>query len=167
MNILLNWIQPNSNFWVDFLIEFSRKRGYSIIFWIEYFSKNDIEWYLNWILSWNEWMNRIFNRYFHFLIKKTLFFSIWTLFGQFLGTFLIRPVSMIPRLLNWTIFWIESLEFIFNWILVWIEFCVKQSQCGSTRYCHMGEQYWIEYWIESFFGKIQILNWIREGIAHP
>ena len=34
MNILLNWIKPNSNFWIDFLIEFSRKKGYWIFFWI-------------------------------------------------------------------------------------------------------------------------------------
>ena len=29
---------------------------------------------------------------------------------------------LVPPLLNWIIYWIESLEFILNWIIVWIEF---------------------------------------------
>ena len=86
-------------------------------------------------------------------MKSPLFCLFWTLFGQFLGTFPIRPVSMIPWLLNWIIFWIESAEFLLNWIIFWIESWVMQ--------------YWIEYWIKLFFGKIQTLNWIRLGIAHP
>ena len=47
----------------------------------------------------------------------------------FLGTFLIQSVSMIPWLLNWILFWIESPEFILN----------------------------NQYWVESFFDKIQTL----------
>ena len=51
------------------------------------------------------------------------------------------------ELLNWIIYWIESLEFILelNNSLNWI----------------FGDQYWIEHWIESIIGKIQTLNWIR------
>ena len=76
---------------------------------------------LNWILSWNEWMNHILNRYLPFLMKSPLFCLFWTLFGQFLGTFPIRPVSMIPWLFNWIIFWIESAEIFLNWTIFWIE----------------------------------------------
>ena len=108
---------------------------------------------LNWILPWNEWMTHILNQYLPLLMKKPLFFCLfWTLFGQFLGTFPILPVSMIPWLLNWIIFWIESAEFFFDRIIIWIESWVKQ--------------YWIEYEYESFFGKIQTLIWIRLGIGH-
>ena len=100
---------------------------------------------LNWILSWNEWMNHILNRYLPFLMKSPLFCLFWTLFGQFSGTFPIRPVSKSPWLLNWIIFWIESAELFLNWIMFWIESWV--------------EQYWIEYWMNH-------LNWIRLGIGH-
>ena len=84
----------------------------------------------------------------HFWRKAPLFVYFW----HFTGTFPIWLVSMMPWLLNWIIFWIESAEFILNWIIFWIGFWVKQ--------------YWMEYWMNHFFGKIQKLNWIRLGIGH-
>ena len=66
-------------------------------------------------------------------------------FGHFLGTFPIRPVSMIPWLLNWIIFWIESAKYFLNWMIFWIESWVKQ--------------YWIEYWINHFLAKFKY--WIE------
>ena len=62
-----------------------------------------------------------------------------------MGTFPIRPVSMIPWLMNWIIFWIESAEFFLNWIIFWIESWAKQ--------------YWIEYWMNHFLAKFK--NWIE------
>ena len=100
---------------------------------------------LNWILSWNEWITQFFNRYLPFLMISPLFCLFWTLFGQFLGTFPIRPVLIIPWLLNWIIFWIESPEFILNWIIFWIESWVKQ--------------YWIKYWMNHFLAKFKY--WIE------
>jgi len=100
---------------------------------------------LNWILPWNEWMNHILNRYLPFLMKSPLFCLFWTLFGQFSGTFPIRPVSKSPWLLNWIIFWIESAEFFLNWIIFWIESWVKR--------------YWIEYWMNHFLAKFK--QWIE------
>ena len=80
----------------------------------------------------------------HFWWKVPFFFLFWTLFGQFLGTFPIRPVSKSPWLLNWIIFWIVSAEFL-NWIIFWIESWVKR--------------YWIEYWINHFLAKFK--HWIE------
>ena len=85
------------------------------------------------------------NRYLPFLMISPLFCLFWTLFGQFLGTFPIRPVLIIPWLLNWIIFWIESPEFILNWIILWIESWVKQ--------------YWIEYWMNHVLAKFKY--WIE------
>ena len=78
-------------------------------------------------------------------MKSPLFCLFWTLFGQFSGTFPIRPVSKSPWLLNWIIFWIESAEFFFNWIIFWIESWAKQ--------------YWIEYWMNHFLAKFKY--WIE------
>ena len=77
--------------------------------------------------------------------EKPPFCLIWTLFGQSLGTFPIRPVSMIPWLLNRIIFWIESAKNFLNWIILWIESGVKQ--------------YWIKYWMNHFLAKFK--NWIE------
>ena len=90
-------------------------------------------------------MNHILNRYLPFLMKSPLFCLFWTLFGQFSGTFPIRPVSKSPWLLNWIIFWIESAEFFLNWIIFWIESWVKR--------------YWIEYWMNHFLAKFK--HWIE------
>ena len=100
---------------------------------------------LNWILSWNEWMNHNLNRYLPFLMKSPLFCLFWTLFGQFLGNYPIRPELMIPWLLNWIIFWIESADFFLNWIIFWIE--------------SWAMQYWIEYWMNHFLAKFK--SWIE------
>ena len=109
-------------FFIQFWIELSGEKDYWIMFGIEYSWKMILNNPLNWILSWNEWMNHILTRYLPFLMKSTLFCLFWTLCGQILGTFPIRPVSMIPWPLNWIIFWIESAEFFFelNNILNWI-----------------------------------------------
>ena len=52
---------------------------------------------------------------------------------------------MIPWLMNWIIFWIESADFFLNWIIFWIESWAKQ--------------YWIEYWMNHFLAKFK--NWIE------
>ena len=84
-------------------------------------------------------------------MKSPIFRLFWTLFGQLLGTFHKRLVSMIPWLLNWLIFWIESADFFMNWIIFWIESWVKQ--------------YWIEYWINHFLAKFK--QWIESDCVSP
>ena len=145
MNILLNGIKPNYDFWINFWIEFSWKKDYWIIFWIEYSWK---KWY--WIILWIEFYREM-NEWIIFWINichfwwKVFFFVYWTLFGQFSGTFPIRPVLMTPWLLNRIIFWIESEELFLNWIIVWIDSWVKQ--------------YWMEYLINHFLAKFK--HWIE------
>ena len=79
INILFNWIQQNSNFW----IEFSGKKVIEYFFnWI-FREKMIFNNSLNWILSWNEWMNHISYQYLPFLMKSPLFCLFWTLFGHF------------------------------------------------------------------------------------
>ena len=93
-----------------------------------------------------KWMNE---SYFHSIIaifdENSSFLSILDTFWAIFGSFPIRPISMIPWLLNWIIFWIESAEFLLNWILFWIESWVKQ--------------YWIEYWTNHLLAKFK--NWIE------
>ena len=132
MNRFLNWIFREKKLLNNFLN------------WI-FLKKMILNNPLNWILPWNEWMNHILNRYLPFLMKSPLFCLFWTLFGQFSGTFPIRPVSKSPWLLNWIIFWIESAEFFLNWIIFWIESWVKR--------------YWIEYWMNHFLAKFK--HWIE------
>ena len=135
------------------------------IFWEKRLLNNFLNWIflkkiilnnpLNWILSWNEWITQFLNRYLPFLMISPLFCLFWTLFGQFLGTFPIRPVLIIPWLLNWIIFWIESPEFILNWIIFWIESWVKQ--------------YWIEYWMNHFLAKFKYWiesDWVSLTTTH-
>ena len=76
---------------------------------------------------------------------KNLFLSIWTHFWAIFVNFSFRPVSMIPWLLNWIIFWIESAEFSLNLIMYWIESWLKQ--------------FWIEYWMNHFLAKFKY--WIE------
>ena len=94
---------------------------------------------------------------------------------------MIKPISVLPHLLNWISCWIEfflkifELNIFLNWIclkifelnnfLNWI--FVKNIELDNFLNWIFVKYYWIEYWIESFFGKIQILNWINLGIAHP
>ena len=84
MNILLNWIQPNWKFWINFWIEFSGKKYYWINFWIEY-SWKKLYWIFLWIESYpemNEWI--IFWIDICNFWWKTPFFGC---FGHFLGLF--------------------------------------------------------------------------------
>ena len=83
-----------------------------------------------------------------FVEQSPFFCLIWTLFGQFLGTY---PYQWYPDywMLNWIIFfhWISrtfELNNILNWIL---------SESILSRILN-----------DSFFGKIQTLYWIRWGI---
>ena len=118
--------------WIFYWIESSQIKNFESIYELNFPGKKLIEYFfelnipekmilnnpLNWILLQNEWMNHILNQYLPFLMKSPLFCLFLTLFG----TFPIRPVSMIPWLLNWIIFWIESADFfelndILNWIL--------------------------------------------------
>ena len=92
-------------------------------------------------------MNHISNRYLQFLMKSPLFFSIWTLFGQFFYMTSIND-SLIIEL---NIFWIESAELFLNWIIFWIESWVKQ--------------YWIEYWMNHFWAKFK--HWIESDRVSP
>ena len=114
----LNWMFPKNLYW--------------IIIWIEFYCEMN-EWIIFWIDICRFWWKAPFSCLF------------LTLFGQFLGPFPFRPVSMIPWLLNWIIFWIESAEFFWNWIIFWIESWVKQ--------------YWIKYWMNHFLAKFQ--HWIE------
>ena len=84
-----------------------------------------MKWMNEWIIYWSESIISIFDK------KNPLFVyfvASWLLFGHFYGAFLIRLVSMIPWLLNWVFFWIESLEPILNWMIVWIEFLVSNIE---------------------------------------
>ena len=150
MNILLNWKKPNSNFWIYFWIKLLRKKVIELFFQLNIPEKLKFNNPLNWILSWYEWVNHILNRHLSFLMKSPSFKSILDTFVQFLGTLPIQPVSMIPWLLNWIIFWIESAEFFLNWIIFCIEFWAKQ--------------YWIKYWMNHFLAKFK--HWIRLGVGH-
>ena len=84
-------------------------------------------------------------------MKTRLFCLFWTLFGLFMGNFPIRPVSMIPLLLNWIILWIESAQFFFIWIIFWIQSWVKQ--------------YWIDYWMNHYLAKFK--HWIESDWVSP
>ena len=108
---------------------------------------------LNWILSWNEWITQFLNRYLPFLMISPLFCLFWTLFSQFLGTFPIWPVLIIPWLLNWIMFWIESPQFILNWIIFWIESWEKR--------------YGIEYWMNNFFWQNSNIELNQIGYQPP
>ena len=121
MNILLNWIQLISKFWIEFWIEFTIQKLFWIIFWIEFCRNIYIESFVELNLDEaNE--NESYIESIFWMFKWKAPFLVY--FGHFLGTFLIQPVSMIPWLLNWIIFWIEL---ILNWIIVRIEFWSTES----------------------------------------
>ena len=107
---------------------------------------------LNWILSWNEWITQFFNRYLPFLMISPLFLSIldtfWPIFGHFSYSTSINHSLTIE--LNNILNWITRVYFELNNILNWI----------------LGKAILNQILNESFFGKIQILNWIRLGIVN-
>ena len=146
MHILLNWIKPNLNCWINFWIEFFRKKSFWIIFWIEHSRKK-----INWIILWIEFYCKMTELIIfwidicHFWLKVPFF----VYFGHFLGTFSIRPVSMTVEL-NYLLNLISRIIFKLNNILNWIIGKAKLNRILN----------------ESFFGKIQTLNWIRLGIGH-
>ena len=152
MNILLNWIKPNLNFWIDFWIEFFGKKSYWIIFWIEYSWK---KWY--WIIPWIEFYREM-NEWIIFWIDICHFWwkvPFFVYFGHFLDNF--RALFLFDQYQRVPDYWIElSFElnqqnfFELNNILNWI----------------LGKAILNRILNESFFGKIQILNWIRLGIVN-
>ena len=56
---------------------------------------------------------------------------------------MIQPISVLPHLLNWIIFWIEFFWIFFNWIIFWIEFSLKKLN-------------WIFFWIEFLWNDIEL-----------
>ena len=113
--------------------------------------KNILNIPLNWILPWNEWMNHILNQYLPFLIKKT--FSIY--FGHFLGNF--WAISLFEQYKWFPDYWIE-LSFVLNHLNIF--------ELNNFLNWILGKAILNRILNESFFGKIQILNWIRLGIVH-
>ena len=57
---------------------------------------------------------------------------------------MIKPISVLPHLLNWISYWIEFFWNFLNWIIFWIEFFWNFLN-------------WIIFWIEFLW---KILNWI-------
>ena len=80
--------------------------------------------------------------------KKSPFLSIWAIFGHFSYLTSINDILTIE--LNYLLNWITRVYFELNNILNWI----------------LGKAILNRILNESFFGKIQILNWIRLGIVH-
>ena len=93
-------------------------------------------------------MTQLLNQYFQFFIKILFLGLIWTLFGHFSYTTSINDPLTIE--LNNLLIWISRILFELNNILNWI----------------LGKAILNRILNESFFGKIQILNWIRLGIVH-
>ena len=103
---------------------------------------------LNWILSWSDWI------WIEFAIfdENPPFWStldtFWAIFGHFPYSTSINDSLTIE--LNYLLNWISRIFFELNNILNWI----------------LGKAILNRILNESFFGKIQILNWIRLGIVH-
>ena len=116
MNILLNWIKPNLNFWINFWIEFSGKKSYWIIFWIEYSWK---KWY--WIIPWIEFYREM-NEWIIFWIDICHFWwkvPFFVYFGHFLDNF--RALFLFDQYQRIPDYWIGSsqiknLNQFLNWI---------------------------------------------------
>ena len=149
MNILLNWIKPNLNFWIDFWIEFFGEKSYWIIFWIECSWK---KWY--WIIPWIEFYREM-NEWIIFWIDICHFWSkfpFFVYFGHSLGIFghFSYSTSINDSLtIELNIFWIESPEFILNYILNWI----------------LGKAILNRIWNESFLAKFK--HWIESDWVSP
>ena len=60
-------------------------------------------------------------------------------------------VSMIPWLLNWIIYWIESPQLFLNWIIVWIEFWETNIESNIELNPILPK---FKLWIESFWVSI-------------
>ena len=87
--------------------------------------KNILNNLLNWIYcKINRWLVYRLNIFSLCLKSHRLGF----IYFRHFGTFLIRPVSMIPWLLNLMIFWIESPEFVLNRIKGWFKFWVSKIE---------------------------------------
>ena len=148
MNILLNWIQLISKFWIEFWIEFTIQKLFWIIFWIEFCRNIYIESFVELNLDEaNE--NESYIESIFWIFKWKAPFLVY--FGHFLGTFLIQPVSMIPWLLNWIIYWIESPQLFLNWIIVWIEFWETNIESNIELNPFLPK---FKLWIESFWVSI-------------
>ena len=97
-------------------------------------------------------MNHILKWYLPFLMKNPFFLSIldtfWPIFGHFSYSTSINHSLTIE--LNTILNWITRVYFELNNILNWI----------------LGKAILNRLLNESFFGKIQTLNWIRLGITH-
>ena len=97
-------------------------------------------------------MNHILNQYLPFLMKSPLFLSIldifWKIFGHF--SYSTSTKESLTIELNYLLNWISRIFFELNNILNWI----------------LGKAILNRILNESFFGKIQKLNWIRLGIGH-
>ena len=148
MNILLNWIQLISKFWIEFWIEFTIQKLFWIIFWIEFCRNIYIEFFVELNLD-EAYENESY-------IESIFWIFNWK--GPFLvyfGTF-------------WALFWFNQYQWFPDY---WIELSIELNQQNL---------FWIESWLkqyclnwilvksilnrilnESFFGKIQTLNWIR------
>ena len=152
MNILLNWIEPNWKFWINFWIEFSRKKDYWIFFWIEYSWK---KWY--WIILWiefyremNEWII-FWIDICHFWWKAPFFVYFGHFLGNFWALFLFDQYQWSPDYWIELSFELNQQNFFLNWIIFWIESWVKQ--------------YWIEYWMNHFLAKFK--HWIESDWVSP
>ena len=66
MNILLNWIQPISKFWINCWIEFCWETENLINFELNFLEK----WKLNICLNWSRWKREI-NKYLNWISLKT------------------------------------------------------------------------------------------------
>ena len=155
MNILLNWIQLISKFWIEFWIEFTIQKLFWIIFWIEFCRNIYIESFVELNLDEaNENESYIESIFWTFKWKAPFlvyFGHFLGYFGHFWGTFLIQPVSMIPWLLNWIIYWIESPQLFLNWIIVWIEFWETNIESNIELNPILPK---FKLWIESFWVSI-------------
>ena len=152
MNILLNWIEPNWKFESIFELNFPGKKIIEYFFELNIPEKYDIEqsFELNFIVKWMN--NSIFESIFAVFDDKPPFLSIldtfWPIFGHFSYSTSINHSLTIE--LNNILNWITRVYFELNNILNWI----------------LGKAILNRILNESFFGKIQILNWIRLGIVH-
>ena len=143
MNILLNWIQLISKFWIEFWIEFTIQKLFWIIFWIEFCRNIYIESFVELNLDEaNE--NESYIESIFWIFKWKAPFLVY--FGHFSDSTSINDSLTIE--LNYLLNWITTIIFELNNCLNWI----------------LGNQYWIKYWIESNFDEIQTLNWIVLGI---